>query len=172
MCLCHCFSVFHDMVTQCIHRYPIRIDYNSTCHCVSCMKLHVKCFFPQLPGCWRRRVRLLHSRHSLPAVPVFTGWTGLPTDTSVRESVFVFYVSILVRCSFLWLCPDLLVCLFFFALYHLFLWGRMYKQRIFPLIAFFVYPMFKLKKSACMKCIYDYPVCLNVFKVIHSHFYI
>ena len=30
-------------------------------------------------------------------------------------------------------------------------WGRMYQQRILPLVAGIFYPPFKLKNSACMK---------------------
>ena len=65
--------------------------------------------------------------------------------------------------------PDFSLCDWFLSPYFR---GHMYEQQISPLIKFIFYPPFKLKKSACMKCIYDYPVCLNVFKVIHSHFYI
>ena len=48
--------------------------------------------------------------------------------------------------------------------------GHMYKHQISPLIAFIFYPPFKLKKSACMKRVLDYPVGLNAYKLIHFFF--
>ena len=50
--------------------------------------------------------------------------------------------------------------------------GRVYAQRISPLIAFIFYPPFKLKKLAYVKRVQDYLVGLNMFKVIHSFFYV
>ena len=52
------------------------------------------------------------------------------------------------------------------------IWGRLYEQLMSPLIAFIFYAPFKLKNSVCMKRVWDYPVGLSAFKVIHSVFYV